>query len=189
MPVTTGNLYIDIGDTSVVFMPDPVPNLMLTAPFETAMPGDTIHGTVDMFSFATMPTDFDTGLYTLTLAVRPVPPSPVHLTFTDPTKFEAFATVYLLATFNYEGDNGCGADCGDVLAEFDSIPGIENCATVAGISTCELIGQFYMYGNYTNGRTSGVTSLYDVQISAIPEPSSILLTAIGAAALLLRRRL
>src|SRR5688572_23872194 len=52
---------------TVVFMPDT--GLDITAPFETAGPGDTIAGTVNAFNFTSDDTQFASGLYVARLEV------------------------------------------------------------------------------------------------------------------------
>jgi hypothetical protein len=187
MFTTTGNLTLTIENNSVVFLPEPMPNLAITAPFETAMAGDTINGVIDAFNFATLPTDFETGRYVITLGLRPAPPSNISLTFHDPDTFDASSFVSLLATFNFVAANACGTSCGDVLGEFGSLPGIENCVGTGAVTTCVVASAITLTGNFVSG-PQGLTELSDVEVAAVPEPSSLLLIVSGAAVLLLRKR-
>jgi hypothetical protein len=196
LSTTTGNLTLDVEGSPLVFEPDPVPNLQITAPFETAAPGDTIAGVLDSFTFTTQPTNFATGLYVVTLGLRPVPTSTAIITVTGLNTFEAVLNAYLTASFSYS-DNGCGATCGDILGEFGdilgefgSLPGPTTCVTAPGTATCEVGGPYTLQGFYAPGPAGGVAALIDVNIApaAIPEPSSLLLVGLGAAGLIVRRR-
>jgi hypothetical protein len=183
---TTGNLTLDLKGVPVVFVPDPVPNLTLTAALESVMAGDTVNGVLEGFNFATMPTDFDTGRYVITLQLRSAPPSDISLSFSGPDTFEGLSFISLLATFDFIADNGCGPGCGDVQGEFGSLPGFDNCVG-GGFSTCDVAGAFTFTGNYVLG-APGVSELTDVSVAAVPEPSSLLLAVLGAAAMLVRKR-
>jgi hypothetical protein len=117
------------------------------------------------------------------------------ITLTGPNTFEALLNVYFTASFSYS-DNGCGASCGDVLGEFGDIlgefgspPGLDTCDSGLGTASCEAGGPFLLSGFYAPGPGGGVAALVDVSISptAIPEPSSLWLVALGAAGLLVRR--
>jgi hypothetical protein len=183
-------MAVDIKSVSVAFLPDPVPNLSITAPFETAMPGDTVNGVLEAFTFATFPTNFETGRYVITLELRPAPPSNIKLSLIGPDTFVAESFISLFATFAFNSDNGCGNSCGDVLGEFGSVPGIDNCIGGGGVATCEIAGPFNFTGNYVFG-PQGVTALTNVTVApaAVPEPSSLLFIAFGTVAILLRKRL
>jgi hypothetical protein len=189
LETTTGEMAIDIKNTRVVFLPDPEPNLAISATFETAVPGDTVSGMLDVFNFATFPTDFETGRYVITMELRPAPLAAISLSLIGPDTFTATSFVPLLATFTYDADNGCGDSCGDVLGEFGSVPGLDNCVGGGGVATCEVAGRFNFTGNYAFG-PGGITALTNVTVepAAVPEPSSLLLMAFGSVAILLRRR-
>ena len=177
----------DVNGASVIFEPNvPPENLGITADFDAAVLNTPFNGVLSAFNFVTAPTNFNTGLYRVSLILDPGASSPTQITLTGPDTFQASVNANLIANFTFVGASSGGGSSGDVDSEFGSLPGFDNCVNINPTSTCDLAGAFTLTGNYSSGPTaiSGVT----VSAGAIPEPSSFLLVALGAAGLLLRRR-
>lgn len=180
---SSGAVQLSIGGRAVNFSPDGAPNLAITGPFDTAVPGMPFAAELTQLDLASSPEVFTHGTYIIGLQLEPLTHSNGQVTATGPGAFSSFFDVFFAATFNMTAP-GSSDGSGDVLGEFGGLPGITNCINGAGVSTCELRTTLTIGGGFD---AAGSTLTGVAVATGVPEPAAWMLLA-PALLLGLRRR-